>query len=82
MRYVNPLADDATGKVVSSDLRNVEIVSRVALAAASSRAKSPVGIDRFVSRNERAPVIVGCAPAEEGRATEMTISALRTAAAR
>jgi hypothetical protein len=66
MRYVNPLADEVTGNVLSSDLRNVEIVSRVALAASSSRAKSPVGIDRFVSRKERAPVIVGCAPANEG----------------
>ena len=56
---MNPLADEVSGSVVSSDRRNVEIASRVAAAAASSRAKSPVGIERFVSRKESAPVIVG-----------------------
>ena len=43
------------------------MVSRVAPAAASSRAKSPVGMDRFVSKNESAPVIVCCASAVEGK---------------
>src|SRR5215510_12316475 len=82
MRYVNPLADELTGNVVSSDRRNVEIASRVAAAAASSRAKSPVGIERFVRRNERALVIVDWASAARGIAAVETTIAVSTIAMR
>src|SRR5262245_36800911 len=58
------------------------MVSRVAVAAASSRAKSPVGIERFVRRNDRAPVIVCCAPTDSGKAAKQTVKTAMTTVTR
>src|SRR6185436_17975916 len=45
------------------------------MAAASSRAKSPVGIERFVSKKDSPPVIVCCAAAGDGKAPAQIMNA-------
>src|SRR4026209_2916505 len=52
------------------------MVSRVATAAASSRAKSPGGVERVGRRNDRAPVIVCCATAGNGKAVVQSMNAV------